>query len=158
MDVVRKKGDKINIKELSKALGCPVVEISALKGEGIDAAVEETLKAVSKGSTVPQHTFSGVVEHALAHIEEAVIHNLPEAKQRFFAIKIFEGDEKIVQKLGISADKLEHVKGDIKAAETELGDDAESIITNERYIYIGQVIKACYKKVSSGTSTGHSQQ
>ncbi len=153
MDVVRKKGDKINIKELSKALGCPVVEISALKGEGIDAAVEETLKAVSKGSTVPQHTFSGVVEHALAHIEEAVIHNLPEAKQRFFAIKIFEGDEKIVQKLGISADKLEHVKGDIKAAETELGDDAESIITNERYIYIGQVIKTCYKKVSSGTST-----
>ena len=153
MDVVRKKGDKINIKELSKALGCPVVEISALKGEGIDEAVEETLKAVSKGSTVPQHTFSGVVEHALAHIEEAVIHNMPEAKQRFFAIKIFEGDEKIIQKLGISAEKLEHVKGDIKAAETELGDDAESIITNERYIYIGQVIKTCYKKVSSATST-----
>ncbi len=153
MDVVRKKGDKINIKELSKALGCPVVEISALKGDGIDTAVEETIKAVSKGSTVPQHTFSGVVEHAIAHIEEAIVHDMPEEKQRFFAIKVFEGDEKIIQKLGVSAEKLEHVKGDIKAAETELGDDAESIITNERYIYIGQVIKTCYKKVSSGTST-----
>ncbi len=153
MDVVRKKGDKINIKELSRALGCPVVEISALKGDGIDTAVEETIKAVSKGSTVPQHTFSGVVEHAIAHIEEAIVHDMSEEKQRFFAIKVFEGDEKIIQKLGVSAEKLEHVKGDIKAAETELGDDAESIITNERYIYIGQVIKTCYKKVSSGTST-----
>ncbi|MCR4712848.1 MAG: ferrous iron transporter B [Treponemataceae bacterium] len=153
MDVVRKKGDKINIKELSKALGCPVVEISALKGDGIDAAVEEAIKAVSKGKTVPQHTFSGVVEHAIAHIEEAIVHDMPEEKQRFFAIKVFEGDEKIIQKLGIPADKLEHVKGDIKVAEDELGDDAESIITNERYIYIGQVIKTCYKKVSSGTST-----
>ncbi len=152
MDVVRKKGDKINIKELSKALGCSVVEISALKGEGIDAAVEETLKAVSKGSAVPQHTFSGVVEHALAHIEEAVVHELPEEKQRFFAIKVFESDKKIIDKLGIPADKLEHVKGDIKAAEKELEDDAESIITNERYIYIGQIIKTCYKKVSGGVS------
>ena len=143
MDVVRKNGDKIDIAELSKALGCRVVEISALKGTGINEAAEEAIEAAKNDKTVPQHAFSGAVEHALAHIEEAVIHDLPEEQQRWYAVKIFERDERVLEKLNIPGDVLKHIEKDIAAAEKELDDDAESIITNERYVYIGKIIKRC---------------
>ena len=150
MDVVEKNGDKINVQELSRQLGCEIIEISALKGTGIDKAAEAAIAAAKGGKTIPQHTFSGPVEHAIAHIEEAVIHDMPEEEQRWYAIKIFERDEKVLEKLNIPADKREHIEGDIAAAEAELDDDAESIITNERYNYIAEVIRACYKKKSAG--------
>ena len=150
MDVVRKNGDKINIAELSRQLGCKVMEISALKGEGIMEAAEAAIEASRTGKTVPMHTFSGPVEHAIAHIEEASVHGLPQEQQRWYAIKIFERDEKVLEQLKIPAETLSHIESDIKAAETELDDDAESIITNERYVYIAQVIRACYKKKNAG--------
>ena len=150
MDVVKKNGDQINVKELSRQLGCPVVEISALKGTGIMEAAEAAVSAAAGPHTEPQHTFSGPVEHAIAHIEEAVLHNKPAAQQRWYAIKIFERDDKVLEQLQIPADVMQHIETDIKAAETELDDDAESIITNERYVYIAQVIKSCYKKKSAG--------
>ena len=150
MDVVRKNGDKINIAELSRQLGCKVMEISALKGEGIMEAAEAAINAAKTAKTVPMHTFSGPVEHAIAHIEEAALHDLPQERQRWYAIKIFERDSKVLEQLNIPKDKLEHIETDIKAAETELDDDAESIITNERYVYIADVIKACYKKKNAG--------
>ncbi len=150
MDVVRKNGDKINTQELSKALGCKVVEISALKNDGVMDAAETAIDAAKNGKTVPLHTFSGPVEHAIAHIEEAAVHGLPEEQQRWYAIKIFERDDKVLEKLGLSSDVLAHIESDIQAAEKELDDDAESIITNERYVYIGEVIKRCYKKHSAG--------
>ena len=150
MDLVKKNGDKLNINELSSQFGCKVVEISALKGTGVMEAAEAAVEAANSGKTVPLHTFSGPVEHALAHIEEAVVHDMPEEQQRWYAIKIFERDDKVLEKLQIPSDKLEHIEKDIKAAEKELDDDAESIITNERYIYIAEVIKACYKKKNAG--------
>ena len=150
MDLVKKNGDKINVEELSRQLGCKVVEISALKGTGVMAAAEAAIDAAKNGKTVPQHTFSGSVEHALAHIEEAAVHNMPEEQQRWYAIKIFERDDKVLSSLNIDKGVLEHIENDIKAVETEMDDDAESIITNERYIYIGEVIKACYKKKNHG--------
>ena len=150
MDIVKKNGDKINVEELSRQLGCKVVEISALKGTGIMAAAEAAIDAAKNSKTVPQHTFSGSVEHALAHIEEAAVHNMPEEQQRWYAIKIFERDDKVLSSLNIDKGVLEHIENDIKAVETEMDDDAESIITNERYIYIGEVIKACYKKKNHG--------
>ena len=150
MDVVKKNGDQINAKELSRQLGCPVVEISALKGTGIMEAAEAAVSAAAGPHTEPQHTFSGPVEHAIAHIEEAVLHDKPAAQQRWYAIKIFERDDKVLEQLQIPADVMQHIETDIKAAETELDDDAESIITNERYVYIAQVIKSCYKKKSAG--------
>ena len=150
MDVVKKNGDQINVKELSRQLGCPVVEISALKGTGIMEAAEAAVSAAAGPHTEPQHTFSGPVEHAIAHIEEAVLHDKPAAQQRWYAIKIFERDDKVLEQLQIPADVMQHIETDIKAAETELDDDAESIITNERYGYIAQVIKSCYKKKSAG--------
>ncbi len=150
MDIVKKNGDKINISELSRELGCKIVEISALKGTGIMEAAEEAVFAAKAGKTVPMHTFSGAVEHAIAHIEEAAIHNMPENQQRWYAIKIFERDEKALEKLKISKDILSHIEEDIKAAEDELDDDAESIITNERYLYIAKLMKGCYKKKSAG--------
>ena len=140
MDLVRKNGDKINIKELSRQLGCPVVEISALKGTGVMEAAEAAIQAAQSGRTIPQHTFSGPVEHAIAHIEEAVLHDQPEERQRWYAIKIFERDEKVLEQLKISADTMAHIEKDIKAAEEELDDDAESIITNERYLYISGIM------------------
>ena len=145
MDVVRKSGDSINIKELSRELGCPVTEISALKGEGVMEAAESAIEAAKNGKTIPQHTFSGPVEHAIAHIEEAVVHNMPEEQQRWYAIKVFERDDKVLEKLSIA--------DDVKAAEKELDDDAESIITNERYLYIAEIIKGCYKKKNKGGLT-----
>ena len=150
MDLVKKNGDKINVEELSRQLGCKIVEISALKGTGVMAAAEAAIDAAQNGKTVPQHTFSGSVEHALAHIEEAAVHNMPEEQQRWYAIKIFERDDKVLASLNIDKGVLEHIENDIKAVETEMDDDAESIITNERYVYIGEVIKACYKKKNHG--------
>ena len=150
MDVVKKNGDQINIKELSRQLGCPVLEISALKGTGIMEAAEAAVKAAAGPHTEPQHTFSGPVEHAIAHIEEAVLHDKPAAQQRWYAIKIFERDDKVLEQLSIPADVMKHIEADIKAAETELDDDAESIITNERYVYIASILKGCYKKKNAG--------
>ena len=150
MDVVRKNGDKINIAELSRELGCKIVEISALKNEGVMEAAEEAIKAAKTGKTVPMHTFSGAVEHAIAHIEEAVLHDMPENEQRWYAIKIFERDSKVIEKLKVPEEAMKHIEADIQNAENELDDDAESIITNERYIYIAEIIKGCYKKKKAG--------
>ena len=150
MDIVRKNGDKINIDELGRHLGCKIVEISALKGDGVMEAAEAAIKAAKSGKTVPMHTFSGPVEHAIAHIEEAAVHDLPEEQQRWYAIKIFERDDKVLANLNISAGIMAHIENDIAAAEEELDDDAESIITNERYVYIAEVIKGCYKKKNTG--------
>ena len=150
IDVVKKNGDKINIQELSRQLGCKVVEISALKGTGIHEAAEAAIEAAKSGKTVPMHTFSGCVEHAIAHIEEAAVHNMPEEQQRWYAIKIFERDDKVLGNLSIDKAVMNHIENDIKAAEKEMDDDAESIITNERYIYISSIIKACYKKKNVG--------
>ena len=150
MDVVRKNGDKINVAELSRELGCKIVEISALKGDGVVEAAEAAIEAAKSTKTVPMHTFSGPVEHAIAHIEEAAVHGLPEEQQRWYAIKIFERDDKVLAKLNIPAETMAHIETDIKAAEKELDDDAESIITNERYVYIAEIIKACYKKKNAG--------
>ena len=150
MDVVRKNGDKIDIQALSEQLGCPIVEISALKGEKTMEAAEEALRAAQSGRKIPAHAFSGPVEHALAHIEEAAVHSMPEAQQRWYAIKLFERDEKVIEKLGLSKDTLSHIEDDIAAVETELDDDAESIITAERYAYIAQILKHCYHKKGAG--------
>ena len=150
MDVVRKNGDKIDTAQLSEKLGCRIVEISALKGAGVMEAAEAAIKAAHGAKTVPMHTFSGPVEHAIAHIEEAAVHNMPLEQQRWYAIKIFERDDKVLEKLDISKDVLDHIDSDIKAAEKELDDDAESIITNERYVYIAEIIKCCYKKKNQG--------
>ncbi len=150
IDLVRKNGDKLNTEELARQFGCKVVEISALKGTGVNEAAEAAIEAAKSGKTVPLHRFSGPVEHALAHIEEAVVHDMPEEQQRWYAIKIFERDDKVLEKMNIASDKLAHIEKDIKAAEEELDDDAESIITNERYIFIAEVIKACYKKKNAG--------
>ena len=150
MDVVRKNGDEINVKELSRELGCEIVEISALKGDGVMEAAEAAVRAAGGAKTVPMHTFSGPVEHAIAHIEEAAVHGLPEEQQRWYAIKIFERDDKVLAQLKVPAETMDHIEEDIKAAETELDDDAESIITNERYVYIAQLMKGCYKKKNKG--------
>ena len=152
-DLVEKNGDEINTESLSKQLGCRVVRISALKGSGVMEAAECAIEAAQKDKTIPQHTFSGPVEHAIAHIEEAIVHDLPEEQQRWYAIKVFERDEKVLEHLNISQDTLAHVEKDIEAAETELDDDAESIITNERYNYIAELIKSCYKKNRVGEMT-----
>ena len=153
MDIVRKSGDQININQLSQQLGCKVVEISALKGDGVMAAAEAAIEAAKSTKTVPMHTFSGPVEHAIAHIEEAAVHEMPEEQQRWYAIKIFERDDKVLAKLHIPEDVHQHIEADIKAAEEELDDDAESIITNERYVYIAEVIRACYRKKSKATQS-----
>lgn len=150
MDVVQKSGDKINTAELSRELGCKVMEISALKGTGIMQAAEAAVEAAKSAKTVPMHTFSGPVEHALAHIEEAAVHNLPPEQQRWYAIKIFERDKKVLEQIKLDPAILTHIETDIQAAERELDDDAESIITNERYVYIASVIKGCCKKHRSG--------
>ena len=153
MDIVEKNGDKINIEELGRELGCKVVQISALKGRGIMEAAEAAINAAKNDKTIPQHKFCGPVEHALAHIEELVLHDMPEEQQRWYAIKIFERDSKVLEQLNLSEDVLAHIEKDIEAAETEEDDDSESIITNERYVYIASIIKGCYKKVSAGKLT-----
>ncbi len=153
MDVVKKNGDQIHLEELSRQLGCKVMDMSALKGDGTMEAAEAAVQAATNGKTVPQHTFSGPVEHAIAHIEEAVVHDMPEEQQRWYAIKIFERDDKVLEQMKIPAEKMAHIENDIRAAEKELDDDAESIITNERYVYIAEVIKSCYKKKREGALT-----
>ena len=153
MDVVSKAGDSINTAELSRVLGCPVTEISALKNTGIQQAAELAVQAAKNGKTVPQHSFSGLVEHALAHIEEAALHELPEEQQRWYAIKLFERDAKVLEKLGLPEGKLLHIENDIREVEKEMDDDAESIITNERYIYIASILKGVYKKHAAGRLT-----
>ena len=153
MDIVKKNGDKINTEELSRQLNCKIIEISALKGTGIMEAAEAAIEAAASTKTVPQHSFSGSVEHAIAHIEEAAVHNMPEEQQRWYAIKIFERDDKVMADLKISDAVMAHIEQDIKAAELEMDDDSESIITNERYIYIASIIKACYKKKNAGKLT-----
>ncbi len=151
MDVVKKNGDKIDIPELSRELGCKMVEISALKGTGVQEAAQAAIDAAKSGKTVPMHTFSGAVEHAIAHIEEAAVHAMPEEQQRWYAIKIFERDDKVLEQMNLKPDVLAHIEEDIKAAEKELDDDAESIITNERYVYIASLMKGCYKKKRAGS-------
>ena len=150
MDVVRRNGDKIDTEILSKKLGCKIIEISALKGDGILEAAELAIEAAKSGKIVPSHNFSGAVEHALAHIEEAAIHDLPAEQQRWYAIKIFERDERVIKDFKLSDKLMSHIEQDIAATERELDDDAESIITNERYNYIDTLIKACYKRKRSG--------
>ena len=153
MDVVRKNGDKLNTRELASKLGCEIVEISALKGEKTLEAAEAAIAAAKAGKKVPMHTFSGPVEHAIAHIEEAIVHDLPEERQRWYAIKVFERDEKVLEQLKVPQDKLAHVEGDVQAAEKEMDDDAESIITNERYVYIAELLKGIYKKKDANALT-----
>ncbi len=150
MDVVEKTGCKINTAELSRALGCRVVEISALKGKGIQEAAEAAIFAAEAKKPVPKHPFEGSVEHAIAHIEEACVHDLPEEQQRWYAVKIFERDEKVIEKLGLDSATKNHVENDIKAVEEEYDDDAESIITNERYVWIGKIINGVYKNKQKG--------
>ncbi|MDO4418857.1 MAG: ferrous iron transport protein B, partial [Ruminococcus sp.] len=150
MDIVRKNGDKINTDQLSKELGCKVIEISALKNDGVFVAAEAAIEAAKLKKPVPMHTFSGTVEHAIAHIEEACVHNMPEEQQRFFAVKLFERDEKVLESLKLDKTVIEHIEKDITAVEEALDDDAESIITNERYVYIGSIMKSCYKKKNAG--------
>lgn len=153
MDVVKKNGDQINTEELSRALGCKVVEISALKGNGIMEAAEAAIDAARNGKSVPIHTFSGTVEHALAHIGEAVVHGLPEQRKRWYAIKLFERDDMVLEQLKPGDSVLSHIEADITAAEEEMDDNAESIIANERYLYIGRIIEGCLKKKSAGKLT-----
>ncbi len=154
MDIVCKNGDRINVEQLSKELGCKVVEISAIKGTGINEAANAAVEAAQSGiKMIPKHKFCGCVEHAVAHIEEAVLHDIPEDRQRWYAIKLFERDEKVYETLNISEEKKAHIEADIAAAEKEMDDDSESIITNERYIYIGTIIKGCLKKKNTGGMT-----
>lgn len=150
MDIVRKNGDKINIGELSKGIGCKVIEISALKGDGITEAAELAIEAAKGGKIIPKHRFSGIVEHAIAHIEEAAVHHLPEEQQRWYAVKLFERDEKVIKELNLGETILKHIEKDIVAVEEELDDDAESIITNERYTFIEELVKICCKKKRAG--------
>ncbi|MBQ9107148.1 MAG: ferrous iron transport protein B [Clostridia bacterium] len=153
MDVVRKNGDKINTEELSRQLGCKIVEISALKGTGITEAAEAAIEAAKAGKAVTKHTFSGTVEHAIAHIEEAAVHGMPAEQQRWYAVKLFERDEKVLGQLGLDEATLAHIEEDIAAVEAEMDDDAESIITNERYVYIASILKSSYKKKDAGKLT-----
>ena len=147
MDIVKKNGDKIHIEAMSQELGCPVMEISALKGKGcIEAAEEAVKKAREKKPMMYKHRFEGCVEHALAHIEEAIVHDLPAEQHRWYSVKLFERDEKIIKSMKIPMDKLDHIEKDIKSCEEELDDDSESIITSERYKYIESIIKKCVSK------------
>lgn len=153
MDLVTKNGDSIDLEMLSKEMGVKIVDISALKGTNVDLAAKAAVEAAKGTKTIPTHTFSGTVEHVLAHIEEACIHSMPEEQQRWYAIKIFERDEKVLESLKLPKETLEHVEKDIKQVEEELDDDAESIITNERYIYIGNLLKGIYKKRNTDNLT-----
>ena len=150
MDIVRRSGDKIDIEELSRRFGCKFVEISALKGDGVFEAAEAAIEAAREKKQVPMHHFSGRVEHALAHIEEATVHHLPEDRQRWYAIKLFERDEKVLEELALDEETLKHIENDIASVEAALDDDSEAIIINERYLYIESLIKLCHKKKRAG--------
>jgi len=153
MDVVKKNGDKINIEKLSDAIGCPIVQISALKGNGVDEAVTAAIEAAKMGRRVPSYIFSGTVEHTIAHIEEAAIHHMPDDEQRWYAVKIFERDQKVIEELKLEKSVIEHIEGDIVKVEKLLDDDSESIIVNERYNYIVNLIRNCYKRKNAGRLT-----
>ncbi len=153
MDVVRKNRDTIDISELSRRMGCRIVEISALKETGIEEAAALAIEAAKTGKTLPRHGFSGCVEHAIAHIEEAAVHGMPAERQRWYAIKIFERDEKVLAELDLDPAVRAHIEEDIVAAEAELDDDAESIITNERYNYVTAAIESCYTRRLAGKLT-----
>ncbi|MBE5731584.1 MAG: ferrous iron transport protein B [Clostridiales bacterium] len=154
MDIVRKYGDKIDTQTISHRLKCKVVEISALKVDGLDDAVNAVVEAANEGKkTIPMHIFSGEVEHAIAHIEEAVVHTLPDEQQRWYAIKVFERDEKVIKELNIDKNLLLHVEKDIVHVEEEFDDDSDSIITNERYDYIAKILNGAYKKKNDGRLT-----
>ncbi|MBE6738352.1 MAG: ferrous iron transport protein B [Ruminococcaceae bacterium] len=153
MDIVRRNGDEIDTEILSKRLGCRVIEISALKGDSIDTAADLAIEAAKAPRKKPRHIFSGVVEHALAHIEEAAIHNMPEEQQRWYSVKIFERDEKVLQSLKLNPSVIKHMEYDIKEVEEIMDDDAESIITNERYNYIVSIMQVCYKRKHSNKMT-----
>ncbi|MEI3162598.1 MAG: ferrous iron transport protein B [Lachnospirales bacterium] len=153
MDVVKKTGDKINIDELSRQLGCKVVEISALKGTGIKEAADEAVKAAKSTKTVPMHTFNSEVEHAIAHIEDALKGKINDEQQRWFAIKVFERDDKVATQLKLDAATADSIEKVITGVENQLDDDSESIITNERYIYIAEILKSSYKKKNKGGLT-----
>ena len=146
MDIVSKSGDKIDISRLSNELGCRIIEISALKGLGITEAAEAAIEAAKAKKPAHTVTFSGTVEHALAHIEEAVIHELPENEQRWYSIKIFERDAKVLSELNIPSEKRNHIEKDIVKAENLLEDDAEAIIINERYNHVTNLIDRCFKR------------
>jgi len=148
MDIVRKNGDTINVSALSSTLGCPVLEVSALKNEGLMEAAEAALTAAKGKHTPPRHIFSGDVEHVLAHIEEAAVHHLPEERQRWYAVKLFERDAAVREELTLPEQILSHIEQDVAAVEALMDDDAESIITNERYLYIEGLVKRCCKKKS----------
>lgn len=150
MDVVKKQGDKIDAARLSTEIGCPVVEVSALKGTGVAEVAEAAVKAAAGPKTLPQHNFSGSVEHTLAHIEEAVLHHLPQEQHRFFAIKLFERDTKIIEKLNLTKDQIAHIEEDILEREAEFDEDSESIVTAQRYTYIDSIIKDCVKIKNKG--------
>ena len=153
MDVVEKSGTVINTDELARLMGCKIVEISALKGTGVLEAADEAIKAANEKIAVPRHPFDGPVEHAIAHIEEACIHDMPEEYQRWYAVKIFERDQKVLDKLGISEKTRAHIEKDIKAVEEEYDDDAEAIIANERYNYVGKLIDVvCIRKGNMSAS------
>ena len=154
MDITAKNGDKIDLNALEKEMGVKFVNISALKGTNIDVAAKEVVNAANGPRPVPQHTFSGSVEHALAHIEEAsVLHSLPEEQQRWYSIKIFERDEKIMEGLHLPKETIDHIESDIQKVEKEMDDDSEAIITNERYIYIGNLLKGIYKRAAVNNQT-----
>ena len=155
MDLVRKNGDQIDAKKLSDALGCQVVEISALKGEGGVAAAELAAKlAQQKRSGELPHVFTGSVEHAIAHIEESIQGKVDDRYLRWYAVKVFERDEKVLADLDLSADLRSHLEDHIVDCEKELDDDAESIITNQRYAYINTVVtKAVHKKAAAHSMT-----
>ncbi len=158
IDVVRKRGDKVDIEKLSKKLGCEIIEISALKGIGITEAAEKAIEAARRNiPVIPRHSFCGCVEHAIAHIEERFLHDIPEEEQRWYAIKLFERDEKVAQLLKIDKAALDHIEQDIAAAEREMDDDAESIITNERYDYITKIVGKAVKKKNKGGLTTSDQ-
>ena len=150
VDVLRKRGDKIDLKALSHRLGCPAVEISALKGTGLEEAVALAIETAKHGRNVPHHIFSGEVEHTLAHIEEAAVHGMPADRQRWYAIKIFERDEKVLEELNLDHAILSHIEEDIRETERLLDDDAEAIIINERYNYITSILKGCFKRKHVG--------
>lgn len=147
MDLVRKNGEVLDVERLGKDIGCKVVEISALKGEGINQLAQRAVSIAKAGKkNQPAHSFEGSVEHAIAHIEEAIYGRVESSMERWYAVKLFERDEKVQESLGLDKELLAHIEEDIVSCEKEMDDDAESIITGERYNYIGNIIEDCYKK------------
>lgn len=153
MDIVEKNGDTIDLERLGKHFGATMLPISALKGAGIQEAADAAIAAASQKQHEPQHIFSGNVEHALAHIEEAAVHDMPKEEQRWYAIKLFERDEKVREQLNLPPLKWAHIEEDIVTCERMMDDDAESIITNERYEFITRTLDTAYTRRNAGAMT-----